>query len=102
MKITANYREKGNEVTTGPLHYVTIKAEGVSPDGSWDTGSTSICTIEMTGPDGKAARFFVSVGLSANGQPYGNITGLKANTDTRKTVFASWLDFAKRAAARIG
>lgn len=93
----------GNRIEPIEAHWIDIKHELIRPDGSWDISSQTVCTIEVSGKGAKSARFFVVVGLDHSGKPWASITGRKSgDKDTTKTVFASWLDFAARAVARIG
>lgn len=93
---------KGKRVETGDLHWLAVHSEAVRPDGTWDIGSETVCTVELSGPDGKAARFFVVAGIDHNGKPWASITGMRPKTEVKKVVRASWLDFGARHAARIG
>ena len=85
-----------------PAAVVLYPSIGVQADGSWGIDSESVCTIKINGPDNKEARFFVTVGLDANGRPWAQVCGLRPTAESKGTAVASWLDFARRAAARIG
>lgn len=93
---------KGDKVEGADTHWIQIEVEAVRPDGSWDIGSDTVASIYLTGPDGKQARFHVTVGIDHEGRPWGTLTGIRPNSESTGKACASWLDFAKRAAARIG
>lgn len=76
---------------------VQIHSEGHRPDGSWEIHSEQVATVELSGPDGKAARFFVMVGVDHQGKPWASITGRRnGDEDSTKRVGASWINFAAR------
>ena len=94
--LSAEYMGKGDgdRVLTPELHWLNIKVDGKAQQGRMPS---TVCNVEISNADGRpnlAARFFVTVGIDANGKPYASITGLKPNSDTTKRVYASWLDFA--------
>jgi len=100
MRIEAMPR-KGDRITQD-VDWIDLRPVLINPDGSWDISSQTVCTIDAKGKGNLSARFFVQVGIDHNGKPWASVTGIKPNTDTTKTVFASWLDFAARAAKVIG
>jgi hypothetical protein len=60
----------------------------------------TVATINVNRPDGKTARFWVSVAVNASGKTVLKTTALRSNSETIKTTTASFLDLAARRAAR--
>ena len=102
MRIAYLPQKIGQDKVETDVNYIDIRPELVRPDGSWDISSQTVCTIEAKGRGSLSARFFVVVGIDYRGKPWASITSVKPNTQAPKTVFASWLDFAARAAKLIG
>ena len=74
---------------------VTLTEEEVERGMGWG-GAMTLGSIDVDRPDGKTARFWVSVHRTNQGRIQAEIRTHHAEHKTSKRVTGSWLDFEKR------